>query len=101
MGPTIAAAIFSGFWTWLFGLALGQILIGGLLGGGPIGVVVAGITIAAGPSYRKTIPAGARPPRRATGYDPSATPEASRVTMRSWVALAPVIDPWFIMIANA
>lgn len=60
VGPIIASAIFGGLWTWLFGLTLGQLILGGLAGGGPVGLLIAFSILAAGPSYTKTIPAVSR-----------------------------------------
>jgi uncharacterized protein YaaW (UPF0174 family) len=60
VGPIIASAIFGGFWTWLFGLSLGQLILGGVAGGGPVGLLIAFSIFAAGPSYTKTIPAVSR-----------------------------------------
>lgn len=60
IGPIVAAAIFGSFWTWLFGLSIGQLILGGIAGGGPIGILVAGAIIATGTSYSKTIPAVTR-----------------------------------------
>lgn len=60
VGPIIASAVFGGLWTWLFGLSLSQLILGGLAGGGPVGLLFAMAIIAAGPSYSKTIPAVTR-----------------------------------------
>ena len=57
IGPIVAMALFSTFWTWLVGLTLGEILIGGVLGGGPIGLLLGGLNFAISPSYSKTVPA--------------------------------------------
>ncbi len=56
VAPVVATAVFGGLWTMLFGLTTAQIVAGGLLGGGPIGLVFAGVAVATGPSYKKTIP---------------------------------------------
>lgn len=60
MGPIVASAIFGSLWTWLFGLSLGQLILGGFAVGGPAGIVVAALMVASGPSYSKTIPAVSR-----------------------------------------
>jgi len=60
VGPIIASAIFGGLWTWLFGLTLGQLILGGFAGGGPVGLLIAISILAAGPSYSKAIPAVSR-----------------------------------------
>lgn len=60
LGPVVAWAIFGGIWTWLFGLTLGQLLLGGLLVGGPAGVVIGTLSWLTGSSYSKTIPATVR-----------------------------------------
>jgi uncharacterized protein YaaW (UPF0174 family) len=60
MGPIVASVIFGSLWTWLAGLSLGQLVLGGFAVGGPIGVVVAALMVASGPSYSKTIPAVTR-----------------------------------------
>lgn len=52
----LAAVMFGGLWTWLFGFSLGQLLVGGLIAGGPVGIAVGGIIAISGPSYSKTIP---------------------------------------------
>ncbi len=56
VAPVVATAVFGSLWTMLFGMSLAQIIGGGILGGGPIGLVFAGVTVATGPSYKKTIP---------------------------------------------
>jgi hypothetical protein len=60
IGPIVASAIFGSLWTWLFGLSLGQLILGGFAVGGPVGLVVAALMVASGPSYSKTIPAVTR-----------------------------------------
>lgn len=60
IGPIVAAALFGSFWTWLFGLSVGQLVLGGIAGGGPVGILVAAAIIATGTSYSKTIPAVTR-----------------------------------------
>jgi uncharacterized protein YaaW (UPF0174 family) len=60
VGPIIASTLFGSLWTWLFGLSLRQLALGGLAGGGPAGLVISAAIIAAGPSYSKTIPAVVR-----------------------------------------
>jgi uncharacterized protein YaaW (UPF0174 family) len=57
VGPLVATTIFGGAWTWLVGMSLGQLALGGLLAGGPAGVLVAGALVIGGTSYSKTIPA--------------------------------------------
>jgi uncharacterized protein YaaW (UPF0174 family) len=59
-GPLIATALFGSLWTWLFGLSLGQLILGGFAVGGPVGLVAAALMAASGPSYSKTIPAVTR-----------------------------------------
>jgi len=56
LGPVVAWALFSGFWTWLFGLSLGQLLAGGLVVGGPAGLLLGTLNFLAAPTKRKTIP---------------------------------------------
>ena len=56
----IAQLLFGGFWTWLFGLSAGQLVLGGLAGGGPLGLALAGAVIANSPGYQKLIPAVVR-----------------------------------------
>jgi uncharacterized protein YaaW (UPF0174 family) len=56
VAPVVATAIFGSLWTMLFGMSFAQLLAGGVLGGGPIGLVFAGLAVATGPSYKKTIP---------------------------------------------
>ncbi|MEQ1735395.1 MAG: hypothetical protein ABL886_03060 [Rhodoglobus sp.] len=56
VGPVVAAALFSGFWTWLFGLTVGQVLLGGLLVGGPAGLLLGGLHFLASPTDRRTVP---------------------------------------------
>jgi len=56
LGPVVAWALFSGFWTWLFGLSFGQLLAGGLLVGGPAGLLLGTLNFLAAPTKRKTIP---------------------------------------------
>jgi len=56
LGPVAAAALFSGFWTWLFGLTLAQLLAGGLVVGGPAGLLVGTLSFLAGPTDRRTVP---------------------------------------------
>lgn len=58
--PVMASLLFGGFWTWLFGLGAGQLILGGLAGGGPLGLALAGALIANSPSYQKLIPAVVR-----------------------------------------
>ena len=56
LGPAVASALFAGFWTWLVGLSLTELLLGGLLAGGPVGGALAGLTLLTATSYSKTIP---------------------------------------------
>ncbi|MBX7133935.1 MAG: hypothetical protein K1X67_14780 [Fimbriimonadaceae bacterium] len=60
VGPLVAGMLFKGFWVWLTGLTVGQVIAGGVLGGGAVGVLVAALFVAGGPSYSKTIPATVR-----------------------------------------
>lgn len=60
VAPVIATALFGGFWTWLIGMSLGQVILGGLAGGGPVGLVVAAAVVVGGPSHAKVIPAVVR-----------------------------------------
>ncbi len=56
VAQAVATAVFASLWTTLFGVTTAQMIAGGLLGGGPIGLIIAGVAVASGPSYRKTIP---------------------------------------------
>ncbi len=56
----VAKLLFGGFWTWLFGLSSLQLVLGGMAGGGPLGLAVAGALIANSPGYQKLIPAVVR-----------------------------------------
>ena len=58
--PMVATMLFGGIGTWLLGLSAGQLVLGGLAGGGPLGLLVAGVAVAGAPSYRKLIPAVVR-----------------------------------------
>ena len=60
LGPVVTAAIFGSIWTWFVGFSLWQSLLGGALVGGPVGITMAGLSVAAGPSYSKVIPAVVR-----------------------------------------
>ena len=53
----IANIFFGGLWTSIFGFSITQMLIGGVAVGGPVGIAVGALVVAAGPSYSKTIPA--------------------------------------------
>lgn len=57
LGPAIAALLYGGVWSAIFGFSLAQLLVSGLTIGGPIGVLAAGIAAVSAPSYSKTIPA--------------------------------------------
>lgn len=56
VAQAVATAVFASLWTTLFGVTTAQVFAGGLLGGGPIGLLVASAAVIAGPSYKKTIP---------------------------------------------
>lgn len=56
----VATMLFGGFWTWFLNLSAGQLILGGLAGGGPLGLLAAGVAVAGAPSYRKLIPAVVR-----------------------------------------
>lgn len=60
IGPLVAVAVFGSLWTWLVGLTLRQLILGGLSGGGPVGLVAAALIVVTDASYSKTIPAVAR-----------------------------------------
>lgn len=60
VGPFVAGVLFQSFWVWLTGLTLGQVIAGGVLGGGAVGVLVAALVVVGAPSYSKTIPATVR-----------------------------------------
>jgi uncharacterized protein YaaW (UPF0174 family) len=57
LGPAVTALLFSSFWTFLIGFTLGEVIIGGLIAGGPLGLILGPLVVLSGPSYRKTIPA--------------------------------------------
>jgi uncharacterized protein YaaW (UPF0174 family) len=56
VAPAVASVLYGSIWTTLFGMTSAQLLAGGLVGGGPIGLVFAGLAVASGPSYSKTVP---------------------------------------------
>ena len=60
VGPLVAGTLFRGFWVWLSGLTVGQVIAGGVLGGTAVSVLVAALFVVSGPSYSKTIPATVR-----------------------------------------
>lgn len=57
LGPVVAAAVFGGFWTGLFGLSLGALLAGASIVGLPAGLLAGGVWVLGGTAYRKTVPA--------------------------------------------
>lgn len=57
VGPLVASMLFGSLWTTLFGLSLAQVVLGGVLVGGPVGVAAATLAFVTSPSYSKTIPA--------------------------------------------
>lgn len=56
VAPAVASIAFGSLWTMLFGMSFAHLVAGGIIGGGPIGLAIAGIAVATGPSYKKTIP---------------------------------------------
>ena len=57
LGPAVAALLYGGVWSAVFGFSLAQLLVSGLIVGGPVGIFAAGIAVVSAPSYSKTIPA--------------------------------------------
>ena len=57
LGPAVAALLYGGVWSAIFGFSLAQLLVSGLIVGGPVGIIAAGIALVSAPSYSKTIPA--------------------------------------------
>jgi len=57
LGPAVAALLYGSVWSAIFGFSLAQLLVSGLIVGGPVSILIAGIAVVSAPSYSKTIPA--------------------------------------------